>query len=79
MLYPIELLARIINNLRGFPSKFTPGLEEIVEPRFEQFIRERQFLTNVTPATVEWYRRCLSWLPSESPTQADLKNLVLRM
>jgi integrase/recombinase XerD len=65
--------------LRDFPSKFTPGLEEIVEPRFEQFIRERRYLTNVTPATVEWYRRCLSWLPSESPTQADLKNLVLRM
>ncbi|MGA3373989.1 MAG: site-specific integrase [Terracidiphilus sp.] len=79
MLYPIELLAHIINNLRDFPSKFTPGLEEIVEPRFEQFIRERQNLTNVTPATVEWYRRCLSWLPSESPAQADLKNLVLRM
>jgi integrase/recombinase XerD len=50
-----------------------------MEPRFEQFIRERQYLTNVTPATVEWYRRCLSWLPSESPTQADLKNLVLRL
>ena len=50
-----------------------------MEPRFEQFIRERQYFTNVTPATIEWYRRCLSWLPSESPTQADLKALVLRM
>jgi integrase/recombinase XerD len=50
-----------------------------MEPRFEQFIRERQYLTNVTPATIEWYRRCLKWLPSESPTQADLRATVLRM
>jgi integrase/recombinase XerD len=50
-----------------------------MEPRFEQFIRERQYLTNVTPATIEWYRRCLKWLPSEHPTQADLRAVVLRM
>jgi len=50
-----------------------------MEPRFEHFIRERQYLTNVTPATIEWYRRCLKWLPSERPTQDDLKNAVLRM
>jgi integrase/recombinase XerD len=43
-----------------------------MEPHFEQFIRERQYLTNVTPATIEWYRRCFKWLPSECPTQADL-------
>ncbi|MGA7523551.1 MAG: site-specific integrase [Acidobacteriaceae bacterium] len=79
MLYPIELLARRINSLHGFPSKNTPGLEEIMQARFEQFIRERQYLANVTPATIEWYRRCLNWLSSESPTQADLKDLVLRM
>jgi hypothetical protein len=24
-------------------------------PRFEQFIRERQFLSNVSPSTLEWY------------------------
>ena len=50
-----------------------------MEARFEQFIRERQYLTNVTPATIEWYRRCLKWLPSESPTQTDLRVVVLRM
>lgn len=50
-----------------------------MEPRFEQFIRERQYFTNVTPATLEWYRRCLKWLPSESPTQAELRDTVLRM
>jgi integrase/recombinase XerD len=50
-----------------------------MEPRFEQFIRERQYLTNVTPATIEWCRRCLKWLPSECPTQDDLKATVMRM
>ena len=39
----------------------TYWLEEIVE-LFEQFIRERQFLKNVSPRTVDWYRDCLSAL-----------------
>jgi integrase/recombinase XerD len=50
-----------------------------MKPRFEQFIRERQFFANVSPATIYKYQHCLSWLHSESPTQADLKDLVLRM
>lgn len=50
-----------------------------MEARFEQFIRERQYYTSVTPATVEWYRRCLKWLPSPSPTPAELKDTVMRM
>jgi integrase/recombinase XerD len=48
-------------------------------PRFEQFIRERQFLSNVTPATIEWYKYSLKWLPSDSPTQENLKDTVMRM
>jgi len=50
-----------------------------MEPRFEQFIRERQYLANVTPATVEWYKHSFRWMPSESPTQNELKAAVLRM
>ena len=50
-----------------------------MDPRFEQFIRERQFLSNVTPATVEWYRNSLKWLRTPSPSQNDLKDAVLRM
>jgi integrase/recombinase XerD len=50
-----------------------------MESRFEQFIRERQYLTNVTPSTIDVYRRCQKWLPSELPTQEELKNTVLRM
>lgn len=48
-------------------------------PQFEQFIRERQFLKNVTPGTIEWYRQSLRWLPSETPSADDLKETVIRM
>jgi integrase/recombinase XerD len=50
-----------------------------MEPRFEQFIREKQYLTNVTPATVSWYTHSLKWLRSESPTQEELRDAVVRM
>ncbi|MGA6987926.1 MAG: site-specific integrase [Terriglobales bacterium] len=50
-----------------------------MQPRFEQFIRERQYLHNVTAATVEWYEYSFKWLPSESPSADELKNLVIRM
>ncbi len=50
-----------------------------MKPRFEQFIRERQYLTNVSPATLEWYRHSLNWLGTENPTDADLKSVVVRM
>jgi len=46
---------------------------------FSQFIRERQYLTNVSPATLDWYKHSFKWLPSESPSRDDLKNTVLRM
>jgi integrase/recombinase XerD len=47
--------------------------------RFTEFTRERQYLHNVSPATLSWYVSSLKWLPSESPTQDQLKNTVLRM
>jgi integrase/recombinase XerD len=47
--------------------------------RFDAFIRERKFLLNVSPATVSWYTSALKWLPSESPTQEELKEVVVRM
>ena len=46
---------------------------------FSAFVRERQFLTNVSPSTLEWYTHAFKWLPSEAPSQADLKDAVLRM
>src|ERR1017187_561988 len=46
---------------------------------FVQFTRERRFLSNVSPRTLEWYGNSLRWLPNESPTQADLNETVIRM
>jgi integrase/recombinase XerD len=51
----------------------------MMEARFEQFIRERQYLANVTPATIDWYRNSLRWLRTDSPSQDDLKDAVIRM
>jgi integrase/recombinase XerD len=50
-----------------------------MQSNFERFIRERQYLSNVSPTTVRWYRYSLRWLPSESPTQDELKAVVIRM
>jgi integrase/recombinase XerD len=50
-----------------------------MQSRFEQFIKERQYLTNVTPQTIEWYTHAFKWLHSESPTEIELKEVVLRM
>jgi len=46
---------------------------------FSQFVRERQFLSNVSPATLEWYKHSFKWLRTESPSQDGLKDAVLRM
>jgi len=54
-------------------------LEEALLPKFEQFIRERQYLHNVSPATVSWHTYNLKWLPSETPTEDELKQTVIRM
>lgn len=50
-----------------------------MQPRFEQFIREHQYLSNVSPATLEWHRHSFKWLGSESPTEHELKDAVVRM
>ncbi|MCU1320373.1 MAG: hypothetical protein JWM43_22 [Acidobacteriaceae bacterium] len=47
--------------------------------RFNEFIRERQYLHAVSARTISWYVSALKWLPSETPTQDDLKDTVLRM
>ena len=44
-------------------------------PKFELFTRERQYLTNVSPATLEWYKYSLKWLRTESPTEDERKAL----
>jgi integrase/recombinase XerD len=50
-----------------------------MDPRFELFIQEKKYLRNVPPATVEWYRASLKWLPTPSPDAPTLKAVVMRM
>jgi integrase/recombinase XerD len=47
--------------------------------RFEQFIKERRYLGNVSERTLEWYELAFKWLPSENPTKSELKQTVIRM
>lgn len=47
--------------------------------RFEQFIRERRYLTNVSERSIEWYKQAFRWLPNEDPADQDLKQVVIRM
>jgi integrase/recombinase XerD len=46
---------------------------------FSQFIRERQYLQNVSPATVEWYKHSFKWLRTDNPSEHELKDTVMRM
>lgn len=46
---------------------------------FTDFIRERQYLMNVSPNTVRWYTHALNWLPSENPDERQLKQMVIKM
>ena len=48
-------------------------------PGLQQFIRERQDLMNVSPATIQWYTRGFKWLPSEAPSQDELNDAVMPM
>lgn len=47
--------------------------------RHLEFIKERQYVMNVSAATIRWYTSALKWLDSEEPTQEDLTRLVVRM
>jgi hypothetical protein len=47
--------------------------------RFEQFIKERQYIINVSPSTIEWYEQSFKWLDTETPTADDIKAVVMRM
>ncbi len=50
-----------------------------MDPRFEQFIKERRYLANVSPRTIEWYEQSLHWLSNPAPDVAALKDFVMRM
>lgn len=48
--------------------------------RREEFIKERKYLLNVSEHTVSWYKHALhKWLPGDSPSEPELKSMVIRM
>jgi integrase/recombinase XerD len=47
--------------------------------RHLEFIRERQYVMNVSPATIRWYTSALKWLDTAAPTQEELTRLVVKM
>jgi integrase/recombinase XerD len=47
--------------------------------RFEEFLKEKQYLLNVSPRTLEWYSQALHWLPTDNPNERELKNIVVNM
>jgi integrase/recombinase XerD len=46
---------------------------------FTEFTREREYLHNVSPATLDWYDTSFRWLPTDSPSQVQLNEMVIRM
>ena len=54
-----------------------------LKARHQQFIRERQYLHNVSPATVRWYTHAFKWLSMcvspEDPSQDELNAAVCHM
>ncbi len=48
-------------------------------PRHKQFIKERQYVNNVSPATITWHEQSLCWLDTESPSSDDIKDLIIRL
>jgi integrase/recombinase XerD len=47
--------------------------------KFEQFLKERRYLKNVSPNTELWHRASLKWLPNPDPSQDDLNATTFRM
>jgi integrase/recombinase XerD len=54
-------------------------LEGRLLPLFTRFLKERTYLKNVSPRTIEWHEQSLKWLVIEQPTEDDLRGFVLRM
>jgi integrase/recombinase XerD len=76
-MFPFGKHGRLSNQLNFLQSDVLPGGS--MNSRFEQFLKERTYLKNVSPRTIEWHKQSLKWLPGEQPTEDDLKAVVLSM
>jgi integrase/recombinase XerD len=48
-------------------------------PKFQSFLREREYISNVTERTLEWHAQSLKWLENETPNLDDIKALIVKM
>ena len=52
-------------------------------PKFQTFLREREYISNVTARTLDWHAQSLKWLSTsanpETPTVDDIKTLIVKM
>lgn len=48
-------------------------------PEFSAFIKERIYLKNVSPRTVEWYQQSFAWLSKFPLTEDGMKDFVISM
>src|SRR5579864_6152042 len=76
--YDLLPMSRVAQ-LTGFLHILSLGSAGGKMTRFEQFFKERQCLINVNEHSIEWYRQAFHWLPTENPTDSDLKPVVAKM
>jgi hypothetical protein len=75
VLYQAEPRPFRINEIERLTPNLSTRLEK-ADMGFSEFTRERQFLSNVSPSTLEWYKHSFKWLLTESPSQEDLNAAI---
>jgi integrase/recombinase XerD len=50
-----------------------------MDAKFEDFIRDRRYLKNVSAKTERWYAQSLNHLINPNPTESDLRDFVVRL
>jgi hypothetical protein len=77
----LQPLGHLSGESAGYADQLQKSMHALEDSAmgFNEFIRERRYLKNVSPATISWYTHALKWLPNESPSQIELKEVVLRM
>jgi hypothetical protein len=69
----------VYNDIRGLCSEKVSTLRRKHNAAFRAVHPRKTLPHNISPSTVSWYTHALKWLPSESPTPAELQETVIRM
>ena len=71
--------SRPFNDLRGFPPLHDPLLGGAHATAFRAVHPGTAVPHERFTCTIEWYEQSLKWLRTETPTESELKDVVLRM